>query len=532
MGNIKTLFANFTEIIKTKKKWIIPIAGMTVGGVILAVYLLGRPGKDEAALLSREREYIVTRGNITVGVEGSGKLEAKRTPQTFASDLIFEKYNVNAGDMVKKGDAIAEISKEGVLKVIEELQSEADNAYAALQEAINAKTLQTLQTEKEQKERSSASQNAYESSYRQYSDQASSLEEKLTELNAPDITPEEARLNADNAAAALEAAERDLAAANSDLEAAVAAKNQYTGDDPQQLNALQAEVDKARTEVSRLQGIRDEAAAASGEAARIREAVESAKGIREQLNEVIKSMEALNSAREKEIQTEQESANLQGQVNSVQLKSLQAAIDKAQSLYDTVKKKLDQTKALLEEPVLYAEMDGVILAAPYLKGEKIVPDKAVAEIGDLTKMLLRAEIEPADINEVEAGQDVRVVAEIFPNQEVKGKVISKTLTPNEGMYSASIELEPNELGLLEGMAASATIISKEKENVLILSNKAITLKGGKQYVNLRIEDKNAKKNESGAYTLKEIEITTGFSDGRMTEVLSGLSENDVVIVKE
>ena len=354
----------------------------------------------------------------------------------------------------------------------------------------------------------------------------------MTELNAPDITPEEARLNADNAAAALEAAERDLAAANSDLEAAVAAKNQYTGDDPQQLNALQAEVDKARTEVSRLQGIRDEAAAASGEAARIREAVESAKGIREQLNEVIKSMEALNSAREKEIQTEQESANLQGQVNSVQLKSLQAAIDKAQSLYDTVKKKLDQTKALLEEPVLYAEMDGVILAAPYLKGEKIVPDKAVAEIGDLTKMLLRAEIEPADINEVEAGQDVRVVAEIFPNQEVKGKVISKTLTPNEGMYSASIELEPNELGLLEGMAASATIISKEKENVLILSNKAITLKDGKQYVNLRIEDKNAKKNESGAYTLKEIEITTGFSDGRMTEVLSGLSENDVVIVKE
>lgn len=45
MGNIKTLFANFTEIIKTKKKWIIPIVGMTVGGVILAVYLLGRPGK-------------------------------------------------------------------------------------------------------------------------------------------------------------------------------------------------------------------------------------------------------------------------------------------------------------------------------------------------------------------------------------------------------------------------------------------------------------------------------------------------------
>lgn len=97
---------------------------------------------------------------------------------------------------------------------------------------------------------------------------------------------------------------------------------------------------------------------------------------------------------------------------------------------------------------------------------------------------------------------------------------------------SKVGIDPNELGLLEGMAASATIISKEKENVLILSNKAITLKDGKQYVNLRIEDKNSKENEPGAYTLKEVEITTGFSDGRVTEVLSGLSENDVVIVKE
>lgn len=31
-------------------------------------------------------------------------------------------------------------------------------------------------------------------------------------------------------------------------------------------------------------------------------------------------------------------------------------------------------------------------------------------------------------------------------------------------------------------------------------------------------------------TLKEVEITTGFSDGKISEIVSGLSEGDTVVV--
>ncbi|MGL4336089.1 MAG: HlyD family efflux transporter periplasmic adaptor subunit, partial [Turicibacter sp.] len=57
-------------------------------------------------------------------------------------------------------------------------------------------------------------------------------------------------------------------------------------------------------------------------------------------------------------------------------------------------------------------------------------------------------------------------------------------------------------------------------DVLMLSNKAITLKDGKQVVNV--------KNEDG--TVTETEITTGFSDGKNSEIISGLSEGDTVVV--
>lgn len=72
------------------------------------------------------------------------------------------------------------------------------------------------------------------------------------------------------------------------------------------------------------------------------------------------------------------------------------------------------------------------------------------------------------------------------------------------------------------MKAYATIILKEKRDVLTLSNKAIGLENGRQFVMVR--DENGK--------LASKPIVTGFSDGRISEVLDGLKEHDVVVVQE
>lgn len=72
------------------------------------------------------------------------------------------------------------------------------------------------------------------------------------------------------------------------------------------------------------------------------------------------------------------------------------------------------------------------------------------------------------------------------------------------------------------MKAYATIILKEKTDVLTLSNKAIALENGHQYVLVR--------NENGKLVQKQ--VVTGFSDGRVSEILDGLTENEVVVVQE
>lgn len=82
-----------------------------------------------------------------------------------------------------------------------------------------------------------------------------------------------------------------------------------------------------------------------------------------------------------------------------------------------------------------------------------------------------------------------------------------------------VTVDENDAELLEGMGASATIIIKQKKDILTLSNKAIKLKDNKQCVKVR--------NAEGK--VEEREITTGFSDGRISEILSGLNDKEVVI---
>ena len=104
------------------------------------------------------------------------------------------------------------------------------------------------------------------------------------------------------------------------------------------------------------------------------------------------------------------------------------------------------------------------------------------------------------------------------------KVKSINYVPsNEGgsvVYKVTVELDSTERALLEGMTVNAKFITKEVKDVLILSNKAITLVDGKQMVKVKREDG----------TIEDVEITTGFSDDRVSEIKNGLSEGDIVVV--
>ena len=191
---------------------------------------------------------------------------------------------------------------------------------------------------------------------------------------------------------------------------------------------------------------------------------------------------------------------------------------------EKIQKEISKVKELSENNTLVSDVDGIVTSLGYTSNTMTSTDKPVVTIGTLDMVTAVIGVSQNDVNKLEEGQVVQLEVNAYPGEKLMAKVKSINYVPsNEGgsvVYKVTVELDSTERALLEGMTVNAKFIIKEVKDVLILSNKAITLVDGKQMVKVKREDG----------TIEDVEITTGFSDGRVSEIKNGLSEGDIVVV--
>ena len=191
---------------------------------------------------------------------------------------------------------------------------------------------------------------------------------------------------------------------------------------------------------------------------------------------------------------------------------------------EKIQKEISKVKELSENNTLVSDVDGIVTSLGYTPNTMTSTDKPVVTIGTLDMVTAVIGVSQNDVNKLEEGQVVQLEVNAYPGEKLMAKVKSINYVPsNEGgsvVYKVTVELDSTERALLEGMTVNAKFIIKEVKDVLILSNKAITLVDGKQMVKVKREDG----------TIEDVEITTGFSDGRVSEIKNGLSEGDIVVV--
>jgi HlyD family secretion protein len=80
--------------------------------------------------------------------------------------------------------------------------------------------------------------------------------------------------------------------------------------------------------------------------------------------------------------------------------------------------------ALVDKTLVRAPIDGVILRRQRIAGEAVgnQPPTAIATIGDLTRLRVRAEVDEIDLGRVALGQRVEVAADAFPGARFGGVV--------------------------------------------------------------------------------------------------------------
>ena len=136
-------------------------------------------------------------------------------------------------------------------------------------------------------------------------------------------------------------------------------------------------------------------------------------------------------------------------------------------------------------------------------------------------------VDELDITSVEVGQNVELAMDAITDHTYAGTVskISQIGTATSGVtvYDVTLTIEGDDQ-LKLGMNGTATILVEERENALLVPIAALNTSRGESYVWL--QSASVADGEPGVRT----PVETGLSDENYAEVLSGLSEGDVVLI--
>ena len=172
---------------------------------------------------------------------------------------------------------------------------------------------------------------------------------------------------------------------------------------------------------------------------------------------------------------------------------------------------------------LYAPFDGVVATLTAKVGES-----SGSSIGSIiTKQkVVTISLNEVDISSVKTGQKATLTFDAIDGLSVGGTVVEidsvGTVSSGVVTYDVKIALDNDDERVKPGMSTNVEITTDSRQNILVVSSSAIKTRSDVSYV--EVLDKNTNQ------TLRK-NVEVGISDDTTTEIISGLSEGDVIISK-
>ncbi len=259
--------------------------------------------------------------------------------------------------------------------------------------------------------------------------------------------------------------------------------------------------------------------------------------LKELLDQRLVSSEEYDSARTAAVQAASDldqarvrNEELKTQEHSLEISRQQIRIAEAQVENDRIA--LDLAQERLADTRVVSPIDGVLTARNVQIGQII--SSGISNVGggttamtvsDLSHIFVLASVDEADIGKVAVGQSVEITVDAFAGKRFNGQVVRIATrgvnTSNVITFEVKIEVSSREKELLRPeMTANVDIIAAARDNVLSVPAEAIVRRKGKPHVTVVGAD--------GAQDDRPVE--TGISDGQKTELTSGISEGEKVVV--
>jgi HlyD family secretion protein len=185
---------------------------------------------------------------------------------------------------------------------------------------------------------------------------------------------------------------------------------------------------------------------------------------------------------------------------------------------------LEQARLELERATVRAPFAGTVIDVAVREGELVGVYAQLVRLADLKQLYVQAHVDEIDVGQIAPGQRVTVTLDAFPGRPLPGVVeeIAPAVTLDRGSatYLTRIRVDPPpDLPLRLGMAASVTIVTEEREGVLLVPRAALERVGERNYVTVLRGRRR-----------QRVPVTVGWMDAASCEVIAGLQEGDRVLL--
>jgi macrolide-specific efflux system membrane fusion protein len=168
-------------------------------------------------------------------------------------------------------------------------------------------------------------------------------------------------------------------------------------------------------------------------------------------------------------------------------------------------------------------MSGTVIARNVEPGQTIGATDVALVMSD--RLVVKAQVDETDIARIKTGQAARIVLDAYSDQIVPAAVgqIAFDATTVENVTTYEVDVLPQKLPpfMRSGMTANVNFLLASHESVVIVPTEAVLRRAGATRVLLPAA-------KTGKPEPREVQV--GISDGRRTEIVSGLNEGDTVLV--
>lgn len=171
---------------------------------------------------------------------------------------------------------------------------------------------------------------------------------------------------------------------------------------------------------------------------------------------------------------------------------------------------------------LIAPVAGTVIARAVEPGQSVTTADAVLVLSD--RLIIKAQVDETDIGMIQLRQKAAAALDAYPNRPIDAVVdhiaYEAQTVSNVTIYHVDVLPESVPSFMRSGMTANVTFHVDERIGVPTIPADAIHGDGGRWVW----------RRDPATGKPARVDITTGLSDGKRTEIISGLNEGDEVMV--